>query len=498
MGPPRTASVRLLAAVIAAAFASAAAAQCGVVAQGIVAGYPDNSYISTLSARPDGGMYVGGSFYYVGTTIPAMHVAAWRDGVWSVLGSGVGGFGASDGVLSSVVMPNGDLVVGGHFGVAGGVAANNVARWDGSSWHALGGGLTTPFDDAFISEMVVMPNGDLVAAGRFYGPVPWLARWNGTAWLPIGGGGWEGTDALAVAPNGDLFVAYNLGSGARVMRWDGVAWTQVGVGTAAWRVMALHVTTTGVLIAGGQQPSVAAWNGSTWTQMGGQFTSIGNGTVFTVRQLPNGDLVVGGDFTQPASHIARWNGSSWQPIGTGIQEVFTNAVVLALAPLANGQLALSGLFAMVHGVPTGNVAVLSSTCPASVTSYGSGCLGSGGLVTLVATQWPMSGGFARGLTTGLTTNSFAVGVFAFSQVSIPLSSGTPLGLPGCDLLVADHILIQFMVGAGAVASSVHVPNSSYLIGATFYHQVIPVELNAGGGIQALSSSNALAMTIGAF
>ena len=36
------------------------------------------------------------------------------------------------------VLANGDLVAGGQFTTAGGVTANNIARWDGTSWSALG------------------------------------------------------------------------------------------------------------------------------------------------------------------------------------------------------------------------------------------------------------------------------------------------------------------------------------------------------------------------
>src|SRR5947207_10481011 len=34
-----------------------------------------------------------------------------------------------------------DLYAGGYFTNAGGVAANNIAKWDGSSWSALGSGM---------------------------------------------------------------------------------------------------------------------------------------------------------------------------------------------------------------------------------------------------------------------------------------------------------------------------------------------------------------------
>ena len=54
--------------------------------------------------------------------------------------SGVGGSGVVGQVYALLPLPNGDLVVGGAFSTAGGVAVSNVARWDGASWSALGSG----------------------------------------------------------------------------------------------------------------------------------------------------------------------------------------------------------------------------------------------------------------------------------------------------------------------------------------------------------------------
>lgn len=66
----------------------------------------------------------------------------------------------------------------------------------------------------------------------------------------------------------------------------------------------------------------------------------------------NGDLYVGGNFTNlagiaAADYIAKWNGSNWSSIGTG-----TNAPVecLAINP-DNGYLYIGGTFTLAGGVP---------------------------------------------------------------------------------------------------------------------------------------------------
>ena len=54
---------------------------------------------------------------------------------WSDVGGGM-----CDWVNASVVY-NGELVVGGRFTCAGGVPANYIAKWNGTSWSALGTGM---------------------------------------------------------------------------------------------------------------------------------------------------------------------------------------------------------------------------------------------------------------------------------------------------------------------------------------------------------------------
>lgn len=43
-------------------------------------------------------------------------------------------------VFALAKMPNGDLVAGGSFGIAGSVNANRIARWNGSRWAPIGSG----------------------------------------------------------------------------------------------------------------------------------------------------------------------------------------------------------------------------------------------------------------------------------------------------------------------------------------------------------------------
>src|SRR5207247_3919443 len=67
--------------------------------------------------------------------------AEWNGNNWTALGSGMGGGSPNGTYVSAVAVSGSDVYVGGYFTTAGGSAANNIAKWNGSSWTALGAGL---------------------------------------------------------------------------------------------------------------------------------------------------------------------------------------------------------------------------------------------------------------------------------------------------------------------------------------------------------------------
>jgi hypothetical protein len=79
---------------------------------------------------------------------------------------------------------SGNLYIGGNFTAAGGVAANYVAKWDGSKWSALGSGLTGSYSSS-VTALAVSGN-DLYAAGSFTNAggivASNIAKWDGTNW----------------------------------------------------------------------------------------------------------------------------------------------------------------------------------------------------------------------------------------------------------------------------------------------------------------------------
>ena len=108
-----------------------------------------NDEVYALAVFDDGGgpaLYVGGLFTTAGGVL-ARSVAKWDGSSWSALGSGMGG--TPPVVHALTVFDDGSgpaLYAAGFFGAAGGVPAKNIAKWDGSSWSALGSGVNNRID----------------------------------------------------------------------------------------------------------------------------------------------------------------------------------------------------------------------------------------------------------------------------------------------------------------------------------------------------------------
>jgi len=266
----------------------------------------------------------------------------------------------------------GNLFAGGLFDAAGGVAANNIAKWDGVSWVALGSGLSGGnfivnryVNDVFAA--VVDDSGYLYAGGVFTvaggTDANHIARWNGNSWNALGSGidMWNDRNggavySLAEDGSGNLFVggAFNTAGGVaadNIARWDGNTWSALGSGINNV-VYALTLNDSGTLYAGGSftiaggtaANAIAQWDGSTWS-------ALGSGTNGTIRALAingSGNLYAGGNFSITdmigSNNICQWDGSAWDILGSG-----TNANVLALAADGANNLCAGGEFTIAGG-----------------------------------------------------------------------------------------------------------------------------------------------------
>lgn len=244
-------------------------AQCSTVWQ-IGPGFgfgslPYEASVACLRTLPGDQLVAGGFFEAAGAT-PCNSIARWDGAAWRAMGTGI--WNASQIMVGRVhavtVLANGDLVAGGDFTHAGGHAANNVARWDGATWHPIGSGLDGP-----VNALVTLDNGDLIVGGLFAHAggqaVANIARWDGVNWFPLGPGLDGEVRTLLQHSDGDLVIGGDF----------------FGVGGGGFNMT-----------------FVARWRGSSWYSFNESLdwwgTSLIPG-VHALAELPNGDIVVGGD-----------------------------------------------------------------------------------------------------------------------------------------------------------------------------------------------------------
>jgi hypothetical protein len=298
--------------------------------------------------------------------------------------------GASGGntVEATVSDGAGNIYIGGSFTSVGNVAANRIARWNGTSWSALGSGISvngTVYALA-VAGTDVYAGGDFNTAGGV--PVTNIARWNGTSWSALDSGmnsGGSGIVRALAAVGTDIYAGgqFTTAGGAsanRIARWNGTSWSALGSGVNG-TVRALAVVGTDVYAGGGftmaggiSVTNIARWNGASWSALGSGISGgdTGDGTVRALAVVGT-DVYAGGSFGMAGgasvNKIARWDGASWSALGSGIG----SGTVYALA-VSGTDVYAGGFFNTAGGVSAKNIARWNGT---SWSALGSG-INSGG------------------------------------------------------------------------------------------------------------------------
>lgn len=136
-------------------------------------------------------VYAGGVFVEAGG-VPANRIARWDGSSWHALGSGV------NGRVNAIAVSGSDVYVGGYFTHAGGSPANCIAHWDGNAWHAMGAYVDNyVFATEAIDSGIVYVGGNFLCAGMAI--VNYVARWVPDTGIEPSPG--EASTSLHAAPN---------------------------------------------------------------------------------------------------------------------------------------------------------------------------------------------------------------------------------------------------------------------------------------------------------
>ena len=315
-------------------------------------------------------LYVGGLLINAGGIVNEENLTRYNFATesWEEvpgLNNGVGG--RVDDIFSD---SEGFFYFGGNFALPANTDAQHIVRFDPNTeiWEALfdpSSNLTNPDWDNGPSDgrvLAIARSGDIIFIGGEFtdGDNPpeenFILQYrlgsegvsNGV-WESVGEGTEARVDDLLVLPNGDLIAATRTDDGLR--RWDGSTWTTFGGGVDNFsggngvvRTMALHLD--GRLFIGGNFTAVgstnlpvrgvAAYNPATdtWDDLAGGFGPDivqDNGTtfmadgVFDIEVDSEGRIYVGGDIQSSvagpfsdASKVAFWNDTGmWNSMGSG-------------------------------------------------------------------------------------------------------------------------------------------------------------------------------------
>ncbi len=166
-----------------------------------------------------------------------------------------------------------------------------------------------PYTGDSVKRNVIAAGGGYFYQMHPYSGLPDLGSFNGVV------------RAVAVAPNGDIYA--------------GGSFSVVGMTGAN---------------------NIARWDGAQWNRLGSATSNGTNGPVYAITIVSNGDVYVGGQFSQaldgtavPASNIARWNGSHWLTLGEAVLNGNgADGPVYALTHTGDGVVAVGGQFEYVR------------------------------------------------------------------------------------------------------------------------------------------------------
>lgn len=269
--------------------------------------------VNGLLAHSNGGLYLCGNFTNL-VDANGDYISLWNGTAYTSLSTGL-----TDIALCMVSGIDGSVYVGGHFTNVTDANGDYITKWNGTAFSSLGTGMQAGGGTGYVNALACAPNGDIYATGDFVtaGGVTstaYIAKWNGTAWLPLGTGLDGIGRALAIDQSGSVYVGgdFHNANGvacAHIAKWNGKTFEPLGEGMNA-EVWCLTFNKYGQLYAGGLFTSaggidladrMAVWNGTSWHHLDINLP----GTPYVYSILPvDDDLYIG--YSTSGSAIASY------------------------------------------------------------------------------------------------------------------------------------------------------------------------------------------------
>lgn len=326
-------------------------------------------------------LYVGGTNLVLKDSIVGHHLLKWDGNTWSMVGADV------DYDVFALATYGNNLYIGGTFATAGGITVNNIAYWDGTSFHSMGSGTNNT-----VRTLKVDAAGNVYAGGNFTicggTTVNRIAKWNGSSWSAMASGVNQFVTSIGISPSNDIYIGGQFDIGVNgnlinhVAKWNGTAWVSLGQGlNISATVYDFEFDCNNVYI-------------------GGAFSKAGTDSIF---------------------NIAQWNGSSWSALGSGTSPKYPTGTGAIMTLAKNGnQLFAGGIFTGAGDKLSHKISVYNIEGTPEITFTPStlfGCNGAPVTITANTTnvgalpqyQWQVNGQTVSGSTNTLSLSSYNEG-----------------------------------------------------------------------------------------
>ena len=356
---------------------------------GIDLGYGPEGYVRCIVEAPDGKIYIGGNFTNAGDIAGANNITRWNPftGLWEKIIT----IGDENNVVNTLAFDsNGDLYVGGGFSNIGSGNGDNIIKLTGLDTPTptivtLGTGANSVVKSIVISsDGVVYIGGEFTSVGGAAN-TKGIAQWNGTSWSAVGTGITSSPGqvyCMAMSPDNNLyfggwFTNVDGSNGDYLGYWDGTSLKRIGNVELDNTVHALAFGSTGYLYIGGEFTNaggnanadyIAKWNGTSWSEVSGGT----NGTVYSIGVF-GGKLYASGLFTLAGNtlvdNLAIWSNGAWQRMDIDLP---SSSIAYAFMLSSDNSLYVGGAFmtgTIGQNAETGVVALNLNVASASANTY---------------------------------------------------------------------------------------------------------------------------------
>jgi hypothetical protein len=323
-----------------------------------------NGGIQALASDKMGNIYAGGQLRTSSaeSMFDTFYVAKWDGNTWTELGTGNAALNANNQINTITTDSSGNVYAAGDFEDE--LGKSYVAKWNGSTWTELGSGINALAANNHILSVVVDQFENVYAAGEFTDSnyyYHYVAKWDGSTWTALGNLNANGTiRALAIDALGNVYAAGgfkdSLGK-CYVAKWDGNSWEHLGSGINSnlgnnsfiSRLVIDpigNIYVTGYITDTNNVSYVAKLNGNTWVPLENASTPLSTlGGIYGLTIGRNNHVCVA-EFSVNSgrAHVAEWEGNSWHELDTGANALMLNDAILTLIADPASNLYIGGGF----------------------------------------------------------------------------------------------------------------------------------------------------------